>query len=66
MDYARRTMPKQRADLMLVNSGLVESRAKAQALIMAGLVYAGTARVNKPGELLAEDAQLSVKGQDHP
>lgn len=59
-------MPKQRADLKLVASGLAESRAKAQALIMAGLVYAGTARVAKPGDLLPEDAQLSVKGQDHP
>jgi 23S rRNA (cytidine1920-2'-O)/16S rRNA (cytidine1409-2'-O)-methyltransferase len=59
-------MPKQRADLMLVNSGLVESRAKAQALIMAGLVYAGTARVQKAGDMLPEDANLSVKGQEHP
>ncbi|HEY1856265.1 TlyA family RNA methyltransferase [Acidocella sp.] len=59
-------MPKLRADLMLVNSGLVESRAKAQALIMAGLVYSGTARVKKAGDLLPEDAALSVKGQDHP
>jgi 23S rRNA (cytidine1920-2'-O)/16S rRNA (cytidine1409-2'-O)-methyltransferase len=59
-------MPKQRADLLLVARGLVESRARAQALIMAGLVYAGTARVNKPGDLLADDAALIVKGQDHP
>lgn len=59
-------MAKQRADLLLVNLGLVESRAKAQALIMAGLVYAGTARVAKAGDMLAQDAQLSVKGQDHP
>jgi 23S rRNA (cytidine1920-2'-O)/16S rRNA (cytidine1409-2'-O)-methyltransferase len=59
-------MAKQRADLMLVATGLVESRAKAQALIMAGLVYAGTARVQKAGDLLPEDAALSVKGQDHP
>ncbi len=59
-------MAKQRADVMLVARGLVESRTKAQALIMAGLVYAGTARVNKAGDLLAEDASLSVKGQDHP
>ena len=59
-------MAKQRADLMLVNIGLVDSRAKAQALIMAGLVYAGTARVTKAGDLLPEDAQLSIKGQDHP
>jgi 23S rRNA (cytidine1920-2'-O)/16S rRNA (cytidine1409-2'-O)-methyltransferase len=59
-------MPKQRADLMLVSTGLAESRARAQALIMAGLVYAGTARVMKSGDLLPEDAALSVKGQDHP
>ncbi|HVE21950.1 MAG TPA: TlyA family RNA methyltransferase [Acidocella sp.] len=59
-------MPKQRADVMLVNAGLVESRTKAQALIMAGLVYAGTARVQKAGDMLPEDAALSVKGQDHP
>jgi len=59
-------MPKQRADLLLVSTGLVESRAKAQALIMAGLVYAGTARVQKPGELLPDSAALTVKGQDHP
>jgi 23S rRNA (cytidine1920-2'-O)/16S rRNA (cytidine1409-2'-O)-methyltransferase len=57
---------KTRADLLLVSLGLVESRAKAQALIMAGLVYAGTARVKKAGDLLPEDAALSVKGQDHP
>jgi 23S rRNA (cytidine1920-2'-O)/16S rRNA (cytidine1409-2'-O)-methyltransferase len=59
-------MPKQRADLMLVATGLAESRTRAQALIMAGLVYAGTARVQKPGDMLPEDAALSVKGQDHP
>ncbi|MDD2795014.1 TlyA family RNA methyltransferase [Acidocella sp.] len=59
-------MARQRADLMLVATGLVESRAKAQALIMAGLVYAGTARVQKAGDLLSEDAALFVKGQDHP
>ncbi len=59
-------MAKQRADLMLVALGLVESRAKAQALIMAGLVYAGTARVQKAGDMLPEGAALSVKGQEHP
>jgi 23S rRNA (cytidine1920-2'-O)/16S rRNA (cytidine1409-2'-O)-methyltransferase len=59
-------MPKQRADLLLVARGLAESRAKAQALIMAGLVYAGTARVQKSGDLLGDDRELSVKGQDHP
>jgi 23S rRNA (cytidine1920-2'-O)/16S rRNA (cytidine1409-2'-O)-methyltransferase len=59
-------MPRQRADLLLVATGIADSRTKAQALIMAGLVYAGTARVNKPGDLLAEGTEISVKGQDHP
>ncbi len=59
-------MAKQRADVMLVERGLVESRSKAQALIMAGLVYAGTARVAKAGDMLPEDAALNVKGQEHP
>jgi 23S rRNA (cytidine1920-2'-O)/16S rRNA (cytidine1409-2'-O)-methyltransferase len=60
-------MPKrQRADVLLVELGLAESRAKAQSLIMAGLVYADTARVNKAGELIADGKALSVKGQDHP
>lgn len=59
-------MAKQRVDVMLVARGLVESRTRAQALIMAGLVYAGTARVAKAGDLLPEDVELSVKGQEHP
>ncbi|WP_298214996.1 TlyA family RNA methyltransferase [Acidocella sp.] len=59
-------MPRQRADQALVARGLAESRAKAQALIMAGLVYSGTARVAKAGQPVAEDAPLTVKGQEHP
>jgi 23S rRNA (cytidine1920-2'-O)/16S rRNA (cytidine1409-2'-O)-methyltransferase len=57
---------KQRADLMLVARGLVESRARAQALIMAGKVFVGDRAVAKAGDLLPEDALLSVRGQDHP
>lgn len=59
-------MAKLRADLALVARGLVESRAKAQALIMAGLVYQGTARVAKAGDLIADDKELVLKGQEHP
>jgi 23S rRNA (cytidine1920-2'-O)/16S rRNA (cytidine1409-2'-O)-methyltransferase len=59
-------LPKQRADLLLVARGLVESRAKAQALIMAGLVYVETARVNKAGDMIADDKEIIIKGQDHP
>ena len=42
-------MAKRRADQMLVDRGLAESRAKAQALIIAGLVSASGRRVDKPG-----------------
>ncbi|MDH3595172.1 MAG: TlyA family RNA methyltransferase [Rhodospirillales bacterium] len=57
---------KQRADQLLVERGLAESRAKAQALILAGQVYSGTRRVDKAGQQVPEDAPLGVKGQDHP
>jgi 23S rRNA (cytidine1920-2'-O)/16S rRNA (cytidine1409-2'-O)-methyltransferase len=57
---------KQRADLALVERGLAESRTRAQALIMAGLVYSGEARINKPGEIIAEGRALELRGQDHP
>ena len=57
---------KRRADLLLVEQGLAESRAKAQALILAGLVSCAGQRVNKPGEQLAADAAVIVKSRDHP
>ncbi len=57
---------KRRADQLLVERGLAESRARAQALIMAGQVLNGTRRVEKAGETLPEDAPLAVRGQDHP
>ncbi|WP_159993809.1 TlyA family RNA methyltransferase [Roseomonas sp. 18066] len=59
-------MPKQRADVALVDRGLVETRAKAQALIMAGKVFSNTKRVDKPGQPVSEDTPLEVKGQEHP
>jgi 23S rRNA (cytidine1920-2'-O)/16S rRNA (cytidine1409-2'-O)-methyltransferase len=57
---------KVRVDVLLVERGLVESRARAQAVIMAGLVYSDTKRIAKSGDTLAEDAPLTLKGQDHP
>jgi 23S rRNA (cytidine1920-2'-O)/16S rRNA (cytidine1409-2'-O)-methyltransferase len=57
---------KVRADQLLVTRGLAESRTRAQALILAGNVFAGEKRVAKAGDMLAEDAALSVKGRDHP
>jgi 23S rRNA (cytidine1920-2'-O)/16S rRNA (cytidine1409-2'-O)-methyltransferase len=59
-------LTKQRVDQLLVERGLAESRAKAQALILAGLVYAGDRRIDKAGDRLAAEAALAVKGRDHP
>ena len=57
---------KKRIDQLLVERGLAPSRARAQALIMAGLVFAGENRVDKPGQQLAAEAAIEVRGRDHP
>jgi 23S rRNA (cytidine1920-2'-O)/16S rRNA (cytidine1409-2'-O)-methyltransferase len=57
---------KQRADVLLVERGLVETRARAQALILAGKVWSGERRIEKAGERLAPDAPLDVRVPDHP
>jgi 23S rRNA (cytidine1920-2'-O)/16S rRNA (cytidine1409-2'-O)-methyltransferase len=57
---------KRRADQLLVDQGLAESRAKAQALIIAGLVSTGGRRIDKPGTALAEETPLALAGRDHP
>ena len=57
---------KQRADLALVERGLVESRARAQALILAGKVFTGTQRIAKAGQPIGPETALEVRGQDHP
>jgi 23S rRNA (cytidine1920-2'-O)/16S rRNA (cytidine1409-2'-O)-methyltransferase len=57
---------KQRADQLLVDRGLAESRTRAQALILAGKVFAGERRIDKAGASMAEDTPLEVRGQDHP
>ena len=59
-------MAKQRVDQLLVDRGLVESRSRAQAMILAGKIYSGDRRVEKPGTAMADDVPLTVKGQDHP
>lgn len=57
---------KQRLDQALVDRGLAESRAKAQAAIMAGLVFSGEKRLDKPGLSIAADAPLELRGKPHP
>jgi 23S rRNA (cytidine1920-2'-O)/16S rRNA (cytidine1409-2'-O)-methyltransferase len=57
---------KRRLDQLLVERGLAESRTRAQALVMAGLVFSGETKLVKPGHQMAEDAALDVRGRDHP
>ncbi|KIL44350.1 TlyA family RNA methyltransferase [Jeotgalibacillus soli] len=57
---------KQRIDVLLVEQGLFETREKAKRAIMAGLIYANEVRLDKPGEKVPEDTELSVKGKVLP
>ena len=66
MIIASRMAKKMRVDQVLVARGLAESRARAQALVMAGLVFTGETKIAKPGQPIAENAPLDVRGRDHP
>ena len=59
-------MKKSRLDLALVERGLVESRTKAQALIMAGLVYSGEQKLDKAGMEIDEAVEITIRGREHP
>ena len=61
-----RPAAKARVDQLLVDRGLAESRTRAQALILAGIVFSGETKVAKPGQQIAQDAALEVRGRDHP
>jgi len=54
---------KERIDKLLVERGLAETRARAQALVMAGDVLAGEHRVDKPGQLVDVELPLRLKGE---
>lgn len=58
--------PRLRLDQLLVERGLAESRARAQALIRAGVVFAGERRLDKPGLAVPADTEIVVRGRDHP
>lgn len=55
-----------RADQLLVQLGLASSRSRAQSLIKAGKVFAGTAPVSKPSEMFETTETLRLEGEDHP
>ncbi len=64
--FSSKRSKRLRLDLLLVERGLVESRARAQALVMAGKVFSGEQRLDKAGVQLPADAPLVVRGADHP
>ncbi|HUS12029.1 MAG TPA: TlyA family RNA methyltransferase [Pyrinomonadaceae bacterium] len=55
-----------RLDKLLVDRGLAESRTKAQALVMAGVVLVDDQRASKPSDTVAANAQIRIKGGDDP
>lgn len=56
-------MKKERLDVLLVNRGLFESRAKAQAAVMAGQVLVNEVKIDKPGTPTKEDAAIRLLGE---
>jgi 23S rRNA (cytidine1920-2'-O)/16S rRNA (cytidine1409-2'-O)-methyltransferase len=58
--------PKIRLDVLLVDRGLVASRERARALILAGAVLVHEEPVDKAGALIAEGAIVRIRGEDHP
>ena len=57
---------KVRLDQTLVARGLAGSRNQAQALIMAGKVFAGETRLDKAGHAISEELEITVRGEIHP
>ena len=55
---------KTRLDVLLVEQGLQESRQKAQATIMSGLVFVDGQRVDKPGTAVPNTAAIEIRGKD--
>ncbi|MFP6730353.1 MAG: TlyA family RNA methyltransferase [Alphaproteobacteria bacterium] len=57
---------KPRLDQLLTDRGLADSKSHAQALIMAGMVFSGERRLDKPGTAIPPDSPLEVRGKQHP
>jgi 23S rRNA (cytidine1920-2'-O)/16S rRNA (cytidine1409-2'-O)-methyltransferase len=60
------TKQKDRLDKLLIKRGVLQSRERAKAMIMAGKVLVNQQRVDKPGTLVCKDAEISLKGEDIP
>lgn len=59
-------MAKKRLDILLTERDIVESRARAKALVMAGKVFVNERRVDKAGTGVAEDARIEIRGDLNP
>ena len=59
-------MAKMRADQLVVERGLADSRTKAQALIIAGSIFTGEQRIDKPGQMVGGDIPLELRGAGLP
>jgi 23S rRNA (cytidine1920-2'-O)/16S rRNA (cytidine1409-2'-O)-methyltransferase len=59
-------MKRERIDKLLVARGLADSRTRAQAMVMAGVVLANEQRVDKPSALFCETAEIRIKGAEDP
>lgn len=59
-------MAKERADVLLVNMGLVDNRTKAKALILAGKVFLNEMRIEKAGQLIDDTKKPYIKEKEHP
>ena len=57
-------MSKIRLDQYLCQNGLVQSRERAKALIMSGIVFVDEQKVDKAGEMISPDAKVEVRGHD--
>jgi len=56
----------ERLDKLLVDRGVVQSRERAKAMILAGMVMVGDRVVDKAGALVKRDSHIRVKGTEHP
>ncbi|HEV7797906.1 MAG TPA: TlyA family RNA methyltransferase [Pyrinomonadaceae bacterium] len=65
-ERSEQSLRPERIDKLLVQRGLAETRTKAQALIMAGVVLVDEQRVNKPSDTVAPQCEIRIKGGDDP